>query len=307
MKSVVAASSLIVLALAATSVHAGDAPAVAAEQGFRHSTWVDLRVWYADTGEGDDEAHYGLFPSIILGQRLYVGRGFSAEAAVSAVSRTARWENIGGMGTAYFGARKDYAHGWLAAGTTVPLDPSLPRANMCYPGQPSGNSLTYAYGPDTGCWDRSAYRRAALHRGYWNAWMWAPDWVTPSLRAASRLMTRGNWSLASEVGAGVGLPVTDVHEGDLAFVAQAMLEARHETESRVLGLRVQGAGVFLEETSPFLISLEAYGRLLLGRVALEVRVTLPVEDLSNDYVDPGLGPYRIIEYWSLGLGGAVAY
>ena len=288
-----------------TSAHAGDAPAATAEQGPRHSTWVDLRVSYSDA-DRDEVPHYGFYPSIILGQRSSVGRGFSAEAAVSAAYRTAVWENIGGIGTAYFGARKDYAAGWLAAGITVPLAYSLPPAE-CYPEQPSGNSLTYAYGPETGCWNRSAYRRAALNRGYWNAWMWAPDWVTPSLRAASRLVTWRNWSLASEVGAGVGLPVTDVHEGELAFVTQAMLEARHETARRVLGLRVQGAGAFLEETSPFLISLEAYGRLLLGRVALEMRVTLPVDDLRNDDVPPGLGGYRIIELWSLGLGGAVAY
>jgi hypothetical protein len=305
MKSVTAASSLIVLALTTTSVRAGEAPAVAVEQELRHTTWVDLRVSPADA-ERDEVAHYGLYPSLILGQRLYVGRGFSAEAAVSAAKVTAVWENIGGVGTAYLGGRQDFAAGWLAAGITLPLDYSLPPAG-CYPDQPSGDSLTYAYGQNRSCWDRSAYRRAALNRGFWNAWMWAPDWITPSLRAAARLVKWGGWSIASEVGAGVGLPVTDVHAGETAFLAQGMLEVRHETERRVLGLRLQGAGAFLAETSPFLIAVEAYGRVPVGRVSLEARLTLPVDDLRNEDAPAGQAGFRIIELWSLGLGGVIAY
>jgi len=309
MKSVTFASSLIVLALTTTSARAGEAPAGAVEQTPRNTTWVDLRISQADNGKGD-EPQYGLFslyPSIILGHRLYVGRGLSGEAAVSAADETARWENIGGIGTAYLGGRQDFAAGWLAAGTTLPLDHSLPAAAGCERDAPPGDSLTYAFGPDTGCWDRSAYRRAALHRGFWNAWMWAPDWVTPSLRAAARLATWGAWVMASEAGAGVGLPVTDAHRGDIAYLAQAMLEVRHETPRHMLGFRLQGAGAFLEETSPFLIAVEAYGRVPVGRVSLEARLTLPVDDLSNDDVPGAFGGYKPIELWSLGLGGAIAY
>jgi hypothetical protein len=98
--------------------------------------------------------------------------------------------------------------------------------------------------------------------------------------------------------------VTDGHEGDgFAFVAQLAAEGGYWVAPRFrIGLRGTGAGAFVDDTSPFIVSVEPYAAFdhELGFVA-RFGVLLPLADLRNEEVPPGLGGYKISENKSLGL------
>ena len=290
------AGVVIVLTLAASSA--------AAEPGERGSAGFELRLHRGDT-EQDEVAHYGYYPSIVVDGSARVGGGIEIAAAVAAAKVSAVWENIGGVANAMLSARTRLARpAWIAeleAGVAFPLDRSIP-APDCFPEQDDGDSMVFAYGDETACWDRSAYRRAALHRGAWDIWLWAPDWVT--VAATARLETSAPTYLyyAVDVGAGGAVAVTDAHEG-AALIGQIAPEIGAHLSARWrAGLRGIAAGVLLDDTSPILLSLEPFVAYQRDEVRIRLGLLLPLADLRNEEVPPGQGGYTITEHKSLGLG-----
>jgi hypothetical protein len=195
--------------------------------------------------------------------------------------------------------------GWIAeldAGLAFPLDRSIPAAD-CFPEPASGgDSMVLSYGENTSCWDRSAYRRAALHRGAWDVWLWAPDWVT--LAATARFESNAPTYLyyAVDVGAGGAVAVTDAHD-EAALIGQIAPEIGAQLNPRWrAGLRGIAAGVLLDDTSPFLLSLEPFVAYQHDVVRIRLGLLLPLADLGNEEVPPGQGGYKITEHKSLGLG-----
>lgn len=280
------------------------ASSAAAEPGEHGSAGFELRLHRGDT-EQDEVAHYGYYPSIVVDGSARVGGGIEVAAAVAAARVSAVWENIGGVANGMLSARMRLARpAWIAeleAGVAFPLDRSIP-APDCFPEQEDGDSLVLAYGEETACWDRSAYRRAALHRGAWDIWLWAPDWVT--VAATARLETSAPTYLyyAVDVGAGGAVAVTDAHDG-AALIGQIAPEIGAQLAARWrAGLRGIAAGVMLDDTSPILISLEPFVAYQRDVVRIRLGLLLPLADLRNEEVPPGQGGYEITEHKSLGLG-----
>ena len=291
------AVAVIALTLAASSA--------AAEPGEHGSAGFELRLHRGDT-EQDEVEHVGFYPSIVVDGSAQVGGGIEIAAAVAAARTSAVWENIGGVANGMLSARTRLARpAWIAeieAGIAFPLDRSIP-APDCFPEpENGGDSLVFSYGEDTSCWDRSAYRRAALHRGAWDIWLWAPDWVT--LAATARLETNARSYLyyAVDVGAGGAVAVTDAHDG-AALIGQIAPEIGAQLSARWrAGLRGIAAGVLLDDTSPFLLSLEPFVAYQRDEVRIRLGLLLPLADLGNEEVPPGQGGYKISENKSLGLG-----
>ena len=105
----------------------------------RASATMDLRLHVGDT-EQDEVAHYGLYPSVVLGGTFRLAQILRLEAAIAAAKVSATWENIGGLANGYLGARLlldpppsffpegGYQNRWtIAAGVTLPLDRSPTR------------------------------------------------------------------------------------------------------------------------------------------------------------------------------------
>src|SRR5688572_10273722 len=242
------ATLVIALTLAASSA--------AAEPGQHGSAGFELRLHRGDT-EQDEVAHYGFYPSIVVDGSVQVGGGIEIAAAVAAAKVSAVWENIGGVANGMLSARTRILRpAWIAeleAGVAFPLDRSIP-APDCFPEQDDGDSMVFAYGDEPACWDRSAYRWAALHRGAWDVWLWAPDWVT--VAATARLESNAATYLyyAVDVGAGGAVAVTDAHDG-AALIGQIAPEIGAQLNPRWrAGLRGIAAGVLHEDTSPILLS-----------------------------------------------------
>jgi hypothetical protein len=294
--------SLVLLAL-------GSGVAVA-EPPPRGSAALELRLHRADT-EQDEVEHLGFYPSIVVGGSVRVGETIEVTAALAAARRSAVWENIGGLGNGFVAGRLHLAGaGWkglVAAGLAFPLDRSIPAPDCFEPDQGPGDSLVYSYGENTACWDRSAYRRAALHRGAWDIWMWAPDWVTLAGTARVETVAPSYLYYAVDVGAGAAVSVTEAHDG-AALIGQLAPEAGAFLSPRWrAGLRAIGAGVILDDTSPLLLSLEPFVEYDRdGAFRLRIAFMLPLADLRNPDVSPGLGGYRASEQKSLGItvGGA---
>jgi hypothetical protein len=280
------------------------ASSAAAGPGEHGSAGFELRLHRGDT-EQDEVAHDGLYPSIVVDGSARVGGGIEIAAAVAAAKVSAVWENIGGVANGMLSARARLTRAaWLAeleAGVAFPLARSIP-APDCFPAQDDGDSLVLAYGEETACWDRSAYRRAALHRGAWDIWLWAPDWIT--LAATARVETSAATFLyyAVDAGAGGAIAVTDAHDG-AALIGQIAPEVGAQLGARWrAGLRGIAAGVMLDDTSPILLSLEPFVAYQRDVVRIRLGVLLPLADLGNEEVPPGLGGYKITENKSLGLG-----
>lgn len=283
----------------------------------RASATLDLRLHVGDS-EQDEVAHYGLFPSVVLGGTFRLFQTLQVEAAIAAAKITATWENIGGLANGYLGARLlldppptffpegNYQNRWtITAGVTVPLDRSLPAADCFMPEHGGGDSLALDYGTNTSCWDRSAYRRAMLHRGGWNMWMWAPDFLS-AVATARFADTAGDLDYTIEAGAALGLPITDAHD-DTAFMFQLGVEVSYRlSPTWRAGGRGQLAAVMLDAESPSLVSAEGFVEYA-PRSDLRFRggLLVPVTDLSNDDVPPGRGGYVPRENVSIGLSGVV--
>lgn len=278
----------------------------AADPGDHGSAGMELRLHRGDTAQ-DEVAHYGLYPSVVAGGSVTVRPRLEIVGAFAAAKVSAVWENIGGVANGMLGARTRFAlpAGRIAAtvGVAFPLASSIPTPDCFEPGTGPGDSLVLAYGDNTACWDRSAHRRAALHRGAWDIWMWAPDWVTAVATGRFESAQRPGLHYAIDVGAGAAFAVTDAHEDGSALIAQAAAEVGYWLGPRwLLGVRGLGAGVFLDDTSPAIVSLEPFAELSHENgVRVRAAVMLPLDDLNNDDVSPGLGGYKISEHKSLGI------
>ncbi|MBL9015145.1 MAG: hypothetical protein JNL83_13260 [Myxococcales bacterium] len=283
----------------------------------RASASVDLRLHVGDS-EQDEVPHYGLYPSLVLGGTFRLHEVLQLEASVAAAKVTATWENIGGLANGYLGARLlldpppdffpegGYMYRWtIAAGVTLPLDRSLPGADCFMPEHAGGDSLVLDYGTNTACWDRSAYRRAMLHRGGWATWMWAPDFLS-AVASARFADSSGDLDYSAEVGGALGVPITDAHD-DTAVMLQLGVEVSYRLSPRWrAGGRAQIAGVMLDDESPSLVSLDGFVEYApRGDTRLRAGVLVPLADLSNDDVPPGLGGYVPRENVSIGLSGVV--
>lgn len=295
--------AVVVIALTLT------ASSAAAEPGQHGSAGFELRLHRGDT-EQDEVAHYGFYPSIVVDGSVQVGGGIEIAAAVAAAKVSAVWENIGGVANGMLSARTRLVRpAWIAeleAGVAFPLDRSIP-APDCFPEQDDGDSMVLAYGDQPACWDRSAYRRAALHRGAWDVWLWAPDWVT--VAATARLESNAPTYLyyAVDVGAGGAVAVTDAHDG-AALIGQIAPEIGAQLNPRWrAGLRGIAAGVVHDDTSPILLSLEPFVAYHHDVVRIRLGLLLPLADLRNEEVSPGLGGYQISDNKSLGLGATAFF
>ncbi|MBA3464823.1 MAG: hypothetical protein H0T46_33120 [Deltaproteobacteria bacterium] len=292
------ASALALLAAAGTA---------AAEP--RGGASAELRMHVGDT-EQDEVVHPGLFPSLVLGGGYRLTDDIEVAAAFAAAKISATWENIGGLANGFVEGKWATTVGdvrlVIGAGVAFPLDYSIPAADCFMPEKPGGDSLVLDFGTNTACWDRSAYRRAAIHRGGWNMWLWAPDWITgvASVRAERR---PGPWRITADVGAGLAFAVTDAHEGERAIIVQAAGEVGYAVSTRwTLGIRSVIAGVSLDDESPVLMSFEPFAQVV-GSPLWQLRFSLliPLSDQSNDDVPPGLGGYNPSENVSIGVTGVV--
>ncbi len=235
--------------------------------------------------------------------------GVDLGLALAAAKVSAQWENIGGLANGLLEVRKHVTSArWTAvvsAGVAVPLDRSIPAAD-CFPVPAGGDSMVLSYGSDSSCWDRSAYRRAALHRGAWDMWMWTPDWVTAVTTA--RLEThRDRMQIAIDAGLGIAFSLTDAHEGT-PVIAQLASEVAYPVSRRwALGLRAMAAGVKYDDHSPVILSVEPNVTFKDAVVQLRLGLMLPLADLGNAAVSPGLGGYKITEQVSIGAAVSASY
>jgi hypothetical protein len=173
------------------------------------------------------------------------------------------------------------------------------------PEHAGGDSLVLDYGTSPACWDRSAYRRAMLHRGGWAMWMWAPDFLS-AVATARFADAAGDLDYAVEAGGAVGFPITDAHDTN-AIMLQLGAEVAYQLSARWrAGGRAQIAGVMLDTESPALVAAEGFAEYA-PRAELRFRagVLVPIADLSNADVPPGLGGYVPRENVSIGLQGVV--
>ncbi len=282
----------------------------AAADPARGSVFVDLRLHVGDTQQ-DEVAHYGLSPSIIFGGSFVLGRGFEIAASLAAAKLSASWENIGGLANGLIEIRRTVrGPSWrtmVSAGIAFPLDHSLPTPQCFEPDRGPGDSLVFSYGTRTACWDRSAYRRAALHRGAWDIWMWAPDWVSVPITARFEGTGSRGAFYAVDAGVAIAMPFTDAHD-DRAVIMQVAPEVGVRLSPRwLLGVRAIAAGVVLDKTSPFMISLEPYAEYERAAARLRFSLLLPLADLRNEDVSPGLGGYKPIELYSLGFQASLLF
>jgi hypothetical protein len=275
----------------------------------RGSATAELRIHPGDT-EQDEVAHYGLFPSLVLGGGYRITDDIEVAASIAVAKISATWENIGGLANGFVEGRWRSSFGAVdfvvGAGLAFPLDYSLPGARCFMPEKPGGDSLVLDFGTNPACWDRSAYRRASLHRGGWNMWMWAPDWIT-AVATVRGDMRDGKWHIGSELGVGLAFPATDAHEGDTAVIAQASGEFAYEISPRWrLGLRAIMAGVALDDESPFYGTTEPFAEVAPSELwRLRLGLLIPLFDLSNNDVSPGLGGYKPSENVSIGVTAVV--
>ncbi|CAN5852329.1 hypothetical protein BH11MYX3_BH11MYX3_04350 [soil metagenome] len=282
----------------------------AAADPVRGSVFVDLRLHVGDT-EQDEVAHYGLSPSIILGGSIVLGRGFEIAASLAAAKLSASWENIGGLANGLLELQRTVrGRSWRAmvsAGLAFPLDRSLPAPECFEPDRGPGDSLVLSYGTSTACWDRSAYRRAALHRGAWDIWMWAPDWVSVPVTARFEGTGSRNAFYAIDAGVAIAMPVTAAHDDPAVILQIAPEVGVHLSPRWLAGVRAIAAGVVLDRTSPFMVSLEPYAEYAHAAVRVRFSLLLPLADLRNEDVSPGLGGYQPIELYSLGVQAGVLF
>ena len=208
----------------------------------------------------DEVSHRGVFASLVLGGEYEVLPWLDVALDLAATKASADWEEVSGLSTA---ALAVHAHGmqrgwrWRAGlGVTLPL--AKVGTIRDFPMDFTGDSLVYsATTDDEDTWDYSAYRRAAMNRGDWNLWMWAPDWITVFAPAhverelAPAFPGRIDAALASAFAIGDG------HDaGEVALIAQAAVDVAWHANARArLGLRVLDVIVVHDDLSPHLTSI----------------------------------------------------
>ena len=259
----------------------------------------------------DEVAHRGLFASLILGGHYEALPWLDVALDLAATKASADWEEVSGLSTAALSAHaKGTRSGWrwrAGLGVTLPLATvgTIPD----FPMDVRGDSLVYsATTEDQDTWDYSAYRRAAMNRGDWNLWMWAPDWITVFAPARVERALSPAFTVAVDGALATAFAIGDGHEsGDVAVVAQAAAEAAWHASARArIGLRVLDVIVVHDDLSPHLTSIEPYVGYRSERVDLRVRLTLPIRDHRNADAPDGRSGFRAYEEWgintTLGVG-----
>lgn len=261
------------------------------------------------TDSGEDRS---LFVSAIVGGRYAVTPWLDAGLDLSATKATADWEEVSGLSNAALSAA---AHGtyrgvrWRAgAGITLPL--AKVGTIHDFPMDFEGDSLVYsATTDDQDTWDYSAYRRAAMNRGNWNMWMWAPDWVTAFVPARAEIDVTPTVTVAGDAAVGAAFAISRGHDdGDVAVVAQlaADLAWQANAHSRI-GMRVLDVIVFLDDLSPHLTSIEPYYGWRSRTTELAVRLTLPIRDHRHADAMEGRSGFRAYEEWGINTSLAVGF
>jgi hypothetical protein len=270
------------------------------------TTEVSLKV--GETKK-DEVSHKGVFASLILGGRYEALPWLDISLDLAATKASADWEDVSGLSTA---ALSTHVHGaqrgwrWRAGiGITLPL--AKVGTIRDFPMDFKGDSLVYsATTDDEDTWDYSAYRRAAMNRGDWNMWMWAPDWIT--VFAPARVeRDLAPFTVAADAALASAFAIGEGHDGETALVAQVAVEAAwHANERSRLGLRVLDVIVFHDDLSPHLTSIEPFFGWQSERVDLRVRLTLPIRDHRNANAPDGRSGFRAYEEWgintTLGVG-----
>ena len=259
----------------------------------------------------DEVSHRGVFASLILGGRYEALPWLDLALDLSATKASADWEEVSGLSTAALSA---HVHGerdgwrWRAGlGMTLPLAKvgTIPDFPMDF----KGDSLVYsATTDDEDTWDYSAYRRAAMNRGDWNMWMWAPDWITVFALARVERALSPAFTVALDGALASAFAIGDGHDsGEVAVVVQAAVDgAWHANARSRFGLRVLDVIVFHDDLSPHLTSIEPYFGWRSDSVDLRVRLTLPIRDHRNADAPDGRSGFRAYEEWgintTLGVG-----
>jgi hypothetical protein len=273
------------------------------------TTEVSLKI--GETQQ-DEVSHPGVFASLVLGGRYEALPWLDIAVDLSATKASADWEDVSGLSTA---AASAHAHG-TSAGLRwrVGLGITLPLARVGtirdFPMDFKGDSLVYsATTDDEDTWDYSAYRRAAMNRGDWNMWMWAPDWITAFAPARVEHDLTPVLTGAVDAALGTAFAVGDGHQsGDVAIVVQAAVDlAWHKSERTRLGLRVLDVIVFHDDLSPHLTSVEPYVGYRTQSFDLGVRFTLPLRDHRHANAMEGRSGFRAYEEWGVNTQLAVAF
>lgn len=283
-------------------------PALARAEPPSATSELSLKIGEAEQDEGPTR---GLFASLVLGGHYPVLPWLDVALEWSATKATATWEEVSGLSTA---APSASAHGvrgawrWRAGlGVTLPL--ATVGTIHDFPMDLTGDSLVYsATTEDQDTWDYSAYRRAAMNRGGWNLWLWAPDWIT--VFAPARVeRDAGAFTVALDGAIATGFAIGDGHEsGDVAVTLQAAADAAWRATARTrVGVRVLDVIVFHDDLSPHLTSVEPYIGWRSERVDLRVRFTLPVRDHRHPDAMAGRSGFRAYEEWGLNTTLGVAF
>ena len=214
-----------------------------AEPARRASVEYDLSLHYGLTQQAEHDI-YSIYPSLILGGKFELTGSLQLLARAAATTTTG-FENIGGFANAYLGLEYQQSaratDRWtVGAGVTLPLDRSIPLAS-CYPelDRPS-DSLVMSYDWEhADCWKASGLRRSALNRGGWNAWMWAPDWLTLVGTIKAERNLAGRLGLTGELGTGLAFDVMKARAGvDVASIVQFALAPQLRLSPRsAIGVR----------------------------------------------------------------------
>jgi hypothetical protein len=261
--------------------------------------------------ENDEVSHPGVFASLILGGRYEALPWLDVAIDLAATKASADWEDVSGLSTAALSTHVHGARdGWrwrVGAGITLPL--AKVGTIRDFPMDFTGDSLVYsATTDDEDTWDYSAYRRAAMNRGDWNMWMWAPDWVTVFAPARVERDLAPAFTVAVDTALASAFAVGDGHEsGDVAIIAQGAVDgAWHANASSRIGLRILDVIVFHDDLSPHLTSIEPYFGWQSERVDLRVRLTLPIRDHRNANAPEGRSGFRAHEEWGINTTFGVA-
>ena len=272
------------------------------------TTDISLKV---GESEKDEVSHPGVFASLILGGRYEALPWLDVAIDLSATKATADWEDVSGLSNAAVSA---YVHGtndgwrWrVGLGVTVPL--ATVGTIQDFPMDFRGDSLVYsATTDDQDTWDYSAYRRAAMNRGDWNMWMWAPDWITAFAPARVERDLAPGLIAALDGAFGTAFAIGEGHDSDVAIVAQAAADVAWSANDRTrVGLRVLDVIVFHEDLSPHLTSLEPYVGYRTRTVDLRVRLTLPLRDHRHANAMEGRSGFRAYEEWGINTTVNVAF
>jgi hypothetical protein len=271
---------------------------------------LSLKIGEGRHSEGGEDR--SLFVSAIVGAKYAALPWLDVAVDLAATKATADWEEVSGLANAAVSATahgtRDAVRWQVGAGVTIPL--ATVGTIRDFPMDFEGDSLVYsATTEDEDTWDYSAYRRAAMNRGAWNLWMWAPDWVTAFIPARVQTDLAPAITGALDGALATAFAIGDGHDrGEVAVVAQAAVDvAWHANARSRLGMRVLDVIVFHDDLSPHLTSVEGYFGWRSGRTDLRIRLTVPVRDHRHPNAPDGMSGFRAYEEWGLNTALAVGF